>query len=66
MWIHESMPRMAPRSPEPRSTPPDRRALPEERRRLSGPALRAFFRIAELWDVGQAIPENSPNEFGMF
>jgi predicted SnoaL-like aldol condensation-catalyzing enzyme len=23
-------------------------------------------RIAELWDVGQAIPENSPNEFGMF
>lgn len=23
-------------------------------------------RIAELWDVGQAIPQNSPNEHGMF
>ncbi|MED1780374.1 nuclear transport factor 2 family protein [Brevibacillus fortis] len=23
-------------------------------------------RIVELWDVGQAIPENSPNENGMF
>ena len=23
-------------------------------------------RIAELWDVGQAIPQESPNEFGMF
>lgn len=22
--------------------------------------------IVELWDVGQAIPENSPNEYGMF
>lgn len=22
--------------------------------------------IVELWDVGMAIPENSPNEFGMF
>jgi len=22
--------------------------------------------IAELWDVGQALPENSPNEYGMF
>jgi predicted SnoaL-like aldol condensation-catalyzing enzyme len=22
--------------------------------------------IAELWDIGQAVPENSPNEFGMF
>ena len=51
MWIHESMPRTASRSPEPRSTPPDRRALPEERRRLSGPALRAFLRIAELWGL---------------
>jgi hypothetical protein len=51
MWIHERMPRTAPRSQEPRSTPPDRRALPEERRRLSGPALRAFFRIAELWGL---------------
>lgn len=51
MWIHESMPRTAPRSHEPRSTPPDRRALPEERRRLSGPALRAFLRIAELWGL---------------
>jgi len=23
-------------------------------------------RIVELWDIGQAIPENSPNENGMF
>ena len=23
-------------------------------------------RIAELWDIGQAIPQDSPNEFGMF
>lgn len=23
-------------------------------------------RIAELWDIGQAPPENSPNEHGMF
>lgn len=22
--------------------------------------------IAELWDVGQAVPEDSPNELGMF
>jgi len=22
--------------------------------------------IAELWDIGQAVPENSPNEYGMF
>jgi predicted SnoaL-like aldol condensation-catalyzing enzyme len=23
-------------------------------------------RIAELWDVGQPVPESSPNELGMF
>ena len=23
-------------------------------------------RIAELWDVGQAIPQDSPNEHGVF
>ena len=23
-------------------------------------------RIAELWDLGQEVPENSPNEHGMF
>ena len=23
-------------------------------------------RIAELWDIGQAVPEDSPNEHGMF
>ncbi len=22
--------------------------------------------IAELWDVGQAVPEKSPNQYGMF
>lgn len=36
-----------------------------------GVALVHIFRfqgnhIAELWDVGQAVPENSPNEYGMF
>ena len=36
-----------------------------------GVALVHIFRfqgnhIAELWDVGQAVPENSPNENGMF
>ena len=23
-------------------------------------------RVAELWDIGQAAPDNSPNENGMF
>ena len=23
-------------------------------------------RIAELWDLGQAVPENSPNQYGIF
>lgn len=23
-------------------------------------------RIAELWDIGQPLPENSPNQYGMF
>jgi predicted SnoaL-like aldol condensation-catalyzing enzyme len=23
-------------------------------------------RIAELWDIGQPVPESSPNEYGMF
>lgn len=23
-------------------------------------------KIAELWDVGQAVPDDSPNEYGMF
>ena len=36
-----------------------------------GVALVHIFRfqgnhIAELWDVGQAVPENSPNDYGMF
>ena len=22
--------------------------------------------IVELWDIGQGVPENSPNEYGMF
>jgi len=35
-------------------------------------AVRHVFRfdaankIAELWDVGQEMPDQSPNEFGMF
>jgi hypothetical protein len=51
MWIHGCMARSAPRTPEPRPTPPARRAHPEERRRLSGPALRTFFRIADAWGL---------------
>jgi len=36
-----------------------------------GVALVHIFRfqnelIAELWDIVQAVPENSPNEYGMF
>ncbi len=23
-------------------------------------------RVAELWDMGQPVPENSPNQYGMF
>lgn len=37
---------------------------------LGGAAVHIFRfqdgRIVELWDIGQAIPENSPNENGMF
>ena len=37
----------------------------------TGAAVVHIFRfaggkIAELWDVGQAVPEDSPNEYGMF
>ena len=36
-----------------------------------GAALVHIFRfegdqIAELWDMGQPVPENSPNQYGMF
>ncbi len=36
-----------------------------------GMALVHIFRfqgdlIVELWDIGQAVPENSPNQYGMF
>ena len=33
------------------SIPPDQRADPAVRRRLSGPALRTFFRIADAWGL---------------
>jgi predicted SnoaL-like aldol condensation-catalyzing enzyme len=37
---------------------------------LGGAAVHIFRfekdRIAEFWDIGQAIPPDSPNEFGMF
>lgn len=45
------MARTDPRERPPRPAPPDRRARPEERRRLSGPALRTFFRIAAAWGL---------------
>jgi len=37
----------------------------------NGAAVVHIFRftggkIAELWDVGQAVPDDSPNEYGMF
>jgi len=43
------------------------RLKPDDR----GAALVHIFRfeadrIAELWDIGQAVPEDSPNENGMF
>jgi predicted SnoaL-like aldol condensation-catalyzing enzyme len=36
-----------------------------------GTALAHIFqfhnnKIVELWDIGQAVPEESPNEYGMF
>src|SRR5687767_15166668 len=31
--------------------PPDRRRNPAVRRQLSGPAMRAFFRLASLWEL---------------
>jgi Protein of unknown function (DUF2384) len=39
------------------AVPPDRRRDPKVRRRLSGPAIRAFFQIAGLWGlaVGEQI-----------
>jgi Antitoxin Xre/MbcA/ParS C-terminal toxin-binding domain/Antitoxin Xre-like helix-turn-helix domain len=41
------------RRPEPRleSIPPARRRDPQVRRRLSGPALRAFFNVAAAWQL---------------
>jgi hypothetical protein len=35
----------------PAGLPPDRRADPQVRRQMSGPALRTFFRIAEAWGL---------------
>jgi hypothetical protein len=32
-------------------TEPDRRANPAVRKRMSGPAIRSFFNIAERWDL---------------
>lgn len=37
----------------------------------SGAALCHIFRfdglkVAELWDIGQPVPDNSPNQYGMF
>ena len=37
----------------------------------NGAAVVHIFRfadgkVAELWDVGQAVPDDSPNQFGMF
>ena len=34
--------------------PPEQRADPSVRRRLSGPALRTFFRIADAWSLSVA------------
>jgi Antitoxin Xre/MbcA/ParS C-terminal toxin-binding domain/Antitoxin Xre-like helix-turn-helix domain len=33
---------------------PDRRRDPQVRRRMSGPALRAFFNVAEVWQLNTA------------
>jgi Protein of unknown function (DUF2384) len=39
------------RQPELLGIPPDQRAEPAIRRRLSGPALRAFLQVAKLWKL---------------
>ena len=44
-----------------RMTPTDRGAAVVHIFRFDG-----NHRIAELWDIGQPVPENSPNENGMF
>ena len=46
-------------------------ALVHHKRGDRGAAVIHIFRfenghIVELWDVGQEVPENSPNEYGMF
>jgi len=51
----------------------DRVAVHSRVRKAAGPEIAVVHifrfegdRIAELWDVGQQEPENSPNENGMF
>ncbi len=34
--------------------------------KIIGAAREQFYKIAELWDFGQAVPENMINENGMF
>jgi hypothetical protein len=43
-----------PRESQATPFPPEQRADPAIRRRLSGPALRTFFRVAEAWSLSVA------------
>ncbi len=47
----ESRPAKAARGLSLTATSPEQRANPVVRRRLSGPALRTFFRIADAWSL---------------
>jgi hypothetical protein len=47
----ESRPARSPRAADVPAIPTDQRSDPAVRRRLSGPALRTFFRLAEAWTL---------------
>jgi hypothetical protein len=47
----ESRPARASRLPSLAAIPPEQRSNPAVRRRLSGPALRTFFRVADAWSL---------------
>jgi Protein of unknown function (DUF2384) len=47
----DSRPARPSRLPPLPAIPPEQRANPSVRRRLSGPALRTFFRIADAWSL---------------
>lgn len=52
--MQKSAPRRSPVAAEPALPAPEERRDPAVRRRLSGPALRAFFNITRAWQLGVA------------